>query len=145
MKSSVATHCGPTFDGVKYESFWHIAVDFLVIHVYSCTMLLCFAKFWHLYQWCLFIGELCALIYVFLQNRQGYSCLTGDTIASTVKDSPARLTRKGRGKAEPKSLSKDNSTGGIHVKEKGSSILESLRVFCTRFVRLNGILFTRTR
>ncbi|KAL6284579.1 hypothetical protein ACE6H2_015508 [Prunus campanulata] len=84
------------------------------------------------------------LIVAFEKNRQSYSQLPGNTNASAVKELPARLTGKGRGKAEAISASKDNNTEVSLVKEKASSTQETYKAFCIRFVRLNGILFTRT-
>lgn len=82
---------------------------------------------------------------IFMQNRQSYSRLFGEAIVSTVKEPPVRLNGKGRGKTEPKLASKDTNTRGSVAKEKTPSIQETLKAFCTRFVRLNGIIFTRTR
>lgn len=81
------------------------------------------------------------LIVAFEKNRQSYSQMLGDFKASAIKGSTAPLSSKGRGKREAKYQSKDTNMVG---KEKASSIHEKYKVFCTRFVRLNGILFTRT-
>lgn len=83
-------------------------------------------------------------IYVkFIQNRQSFSQLPGDANASMIKETPARLTGKGRGRGEVKPATKDVDPS--LVKERASSIQETYKAFCVRFVRLNGILFTRTR
>ncbi|CAN6560349.1 unnamed protein product [Malus baccata var. baccata] len=84
------------------------------------------------------------LIVAFEKNRQSYSQLSGNTNASAVKELPARLAGKGRGKGETIPTSKDNSTEVSLVKERASSTQETYKAFCIRFVRLNGILFTRT-
>ncbi|KAL5985704.1 hypothetical protein ACLOJK_027691 [Asimina triloba] len=78
------------------------------------------------------------LIIVFEKNRQSYSELTGDARVSSVK----RMNGRGRGRGEAKLVVKDvkaenNLTGG-------SNTLETFKTFCVRYVRLNGILFTRT-
>lgn len=84
------------------------------------------------------------LIVAFEKNRQSYSQLPEDVKASAVKGSPVRLTGKGRGKGDVKLASKDTNTEGSLVKERASAMPETYKSFCIRFVRLNGILFTRT-
>ncbi|KAM1116478.1 hypothetical protein TB2_006872 [Malus domestica] len=84
------------------------------------------------------------LIVAFEKNRQSYSQLSGNTNASAVKELPARLAGIGRGKGEIIPASKDNNTKVSLVKERASSTQETYKAFCIRFVRLNGILFTRT-
>lgn len=79
----------------------------------------------------------------FSQNRQSFSQLPGDTNVSMIKESPARLTGKGRGRGEVKPFNKDVDSS--LVKERVSTIQETYKMFCVRFIRLNGILFTRTR
>lgn len=86
--------------------------------------------------------SICNVCVIFSQNRQSFSQLPGDTNASMIKESSARLTGKGRGReVKPATKNIDPSL----VKERASSIQETYKVFCVRFVRLNGILFTRTR
>ncbi|OIW16288.1 hypothetical protein TanjilG_19004 [Lupinus angustifolius] len=87
------------------------------------------------------------LIVAFEKNRQSYSQLCGDVKALAAKESSGQLTSKGRGKVEAKF-----ATGGTGVeacpRKEGASnmdIQETFKSFCTCFVRLNGILFTRTR
>lgn len=82
--------------------------------------------------------------FFFWQNRQSYSQMSGDVKSSTAKEA-GRLTGKGRGKVEAKLASKDADMETSTVKESVSGVQEKLKAFCTRFVRLNGILFTRTR
>ncbi|CBI24245.3 unnamed protein product, partial [Vitis vinifera] len=84
------------------------------------------------------------LIVAFEKNRQNFSQLLGDAKASAVKESPVRMTAKGRGKGEAKLPSKDSNMETSIVKGTASSIHETYKTFCIRFVRLNGILFTRT-
>ncbi|CAK9184045.1 unnamed protein product [Ilex paraguariensis] len=84
------------------------------------------------------------LIIAFEKNRQSYSQLFGDAKAASVKLAPVRMTEKGRGKGETRLPLKDNGVEASVVKAKISSIPETFKVFSIRFVRLNGILFTRT-
>ncbi|WCJ28855.1 Nonsense-mediated mRNA decay factor SMG7 [Euphorbia peplus] len=83
------------------------------------------------------------LIVAFEKNRQIYTQLIGEAKVSVVKDSSVRLT-KGRGKAEAKSAIKDSNSEANVVNGKISNIHDMYKSFCIRFVRLNGILFTRT-
>lgn len=84
------------------------------------------------------------LIVAFEKNRQSYSQLHGDATAtataSATKESPLRTGANGRGKAEAKLRPKDANIGISSTTEKATSY----KVFCLRFVRLNGIMFTRT-
>ncbi|XP_012065895.1 protein SMG7 isoform X2 [Jatropha curcas] len=85
------------------------------------------------------------LIVAFEKNRQSYTQLLGDAKGSVVKDSSVRLTSKGRGKGETKTAAvKDAKTEANAISERISDTREMYRSFCIRFVRLNGILFTRT-
>ncbi|KAM6577522.1 hypothetical protein CsatB_029359 [Cannabis sativa] len=84
------------------------------------------------------------LIVAFEKNRHSYSQLSGDAIARGCKDSPVKLSGKARGKGEGKHVSKDPNAESKPVKEGASSSQERYKSFCVRFVRLNGILFTRT-
>ncbi|XP_068657766.1 nonsense-mediated mRNA decay factor SMG7-like [Aristolochia californica] len=84
------------------------------------------------------------LIIAFEKNRQSYSQLPVDSKVSTVK-TLARVSGRGRGRGEAKQMLNDaNKPEAIPVHEKTSGIHETYKVFCIRFVRLNGILFTRT-
>ncbi|XP_054818971.1 LOW QUALITY PROTEIN: nonsense-mediated mRNA decay factor SMG7-like [Prosopis cineraria] len=83
------------------------------------------------------------LIVAFEKNRQSYSQLSGDVKALAAKEVSGRMTGKGRGKMETKLATRvllDTSPR----KDGASTIQENYKSFCTRFVRLNGILFTRT-
>ncbi|KAJ4970371.1 hypothetical protein NE237_003470 [Protea cynaroides] len=83
------------------------------------------------------------LIIAFEKNRQSHSLLPGDA-KNSVKAVPVRMTGKGRGKGEAKVLSKDTKPEVNSKKEKTTTVHETLKAFCIRFVRLNGVLFTRT-
>ncbi|XP_042479617.1 protein SMG7 isoform X1 [Macadamia integrifolia] len=83
------------------------------------------------------------LIIAFEKNRQSYSQLPGDT-QNSVKVVPLRMTGKGRGKGEGKVLLKDTKPEVTSKKEITATIQETFKAFSIRFVRLNGILFTRT-
>ncbi|GMP97761.1 hypothetical protein CsSME_00045897 [Camellia sinensis var. sinensis] len=83
------------------------------------------------------------LIIAFEKNRQNHSQLFGDAKAS-VKMPPARMTGKGRGKGKGETrVPKDDRVEASLVKEK-ASLPEIFKAFSICFVRLNGILFTRT-
>ncbi|XP_058115626.1 nonsense-mediated mRNA decay factor SMG7 [Magnolia sinica] len=79
------------------------------------------------------------LIIVFEKNRQSYSQLPGDAKINSVK----RMNGRGRGRGEIKLPAKDVKTE-INPIKGVFSIPEIYKTFCVRFVRLNGILFTRT-
>ncbi|XP_050369105.1 nonsense-mediated mRNA decay factor SMG7 [Argentina anserina] len=83
------------------------------------------------------------LIVAFEKNRQSYSQLSGNANASALKEMPARLTGKSRGKGESVPAKDKNSEVGL-LRERSSSNQEKYKAFSIRFVRLNGILFTRT-
>ncbi|XP_022732164.1 protein SMG7-like [Durio zibethinus] len=82
------------------------------------------------------------LIVAFEKNRHNYSQLPGDV--KLVKEPAVRLSGKGRGKVVAKLASKDASKEPGPAKEKVSGFQDTFKSFCIRFVRLNGILFTRT-
>ncbi|KAK9671211.1 hypothetical protein RND81_12G013800 [Saponaria officinalis] len=84
------------------------------------------------------------LIIAFERNRQNYSQLLADLKTSKVKVAAPRMNGKMRGRGEFKSFSKDNRNQSIPSKEKALSIPETLKSFSVKFVRVNGILFTRT-
>ncbi|XP_055809262.1 nonsense-mediated mRNA decay factor SMG7-like [Solanum dulcamara] len=84
------------------------------------------------------------LIIAFEKNRQCYSQLPGDAKASFIKAAPSRTTGKGRDKYETRQSLKDGKVEASLAKEKASSISEIFKTFSTGYVRLNGILFTRT-
>lgn len=76
------------------------------------------------------------------QNRQSYAQLF---TAPKAKDSSRRPTGKRRGKGGDISSKKEADVAAVPEKDKVTSADEMLKAFCIRFVRLNGILFTRTR
>ncbi|XP_024028145.1 protein SMG7 [Morus notabilis] len=82
------------------------------------------------------------LVVAFEKNRVTYSQISGEVPG--FKESPGKSTGKTRGKGEGKSVSKDAITEASLVKEGVSGIQERYKAFCLSFVRLNGILFTRT-
>lgn len=84
------------------------------------------------------------LIVAFEKNRQSYFHLHGDSKTSAIRQSPGRTSGRGRGKGEAKIQTKDAKIDTNSTIETTSSIHETYKAFATRFVRLNGILFTRT-
>ncbi|KAL5987635.1 hypothetical protein ACLOJK_035385 [Asimina triloba] len=83
------------------------------------------------------------LIIAFEKNRQSYSRLPRDAKASSAKVVPVRMNGRGRGRSETRVPVKD-ARMETPVKEAMSSTLETRKAFLILFVRLNGILFTRT-
>ncbi|KAL0558871.1 hypothetical protein IC582_003453 [Cucumis melo] len=81
------------------------------------------------------------LIVAFEKNRHSHSQLSGTAKTPPKKESPIRFSGKGR-KGEVKLATKDSSTEP--PKESAVSPQDLFKSFCIRFVRLNGILFTRT-
>ncbi|KAK8520600.1 hypothetical protein V6N12_004534 [Hibiscus sabdariffa] len=84
------------------------------------------------------------LIVAFEKNRHNYSQLPGDVRAPLVKEPAVRLSGKSKGKVEAKLSSKDANMEMSPDREKVSGVQDTFKSFCIRFVRLNGILFTRT-
>ncbi|CAO2831609.1 unnamed protein product [Amaranthus hypochondriacus] len=84
------------------------------------------------------------LIIAFERNRQSYSQLITDSRTSKVKAATSQMSGKGKGRGESRFLSKENRGKTTPSKEKTPSIQETLKSFCIKFVRVNGILFTRT-
>ncbi|KAJ9544017.1 hypothetical protein OSB04_023724 [Centaurea solstitialis] len=84
------------------------------------------------------------LIIAFEKNRQSYCQLLEDTKVASTKKAPARMTGKGRNKGETRVSLKDRKTEPSLVEEREPTVPEALKAFSIRFVRLNGILFTRT-
>ncbi|KAE8682500.1 Protein SMG7 [Hibiscus syriacus] len=83
------------------------------------------------------------LIVAFEKNRHNYSQLPGD-VKAPFKEPAVRQSGKGRGKVEAKLASKDGNMEKYPANEKVSGVQDTFKSFCIRFVRLNGILFTRT-
>ncbi|KNA12581.1 hypothetical protein SOVF_124590 [Spinacia oleracea] len=84
------------------------------------------------------------LIIAFERNRQNYSQLLEDSKTSTTKAAISRVSGKGKGRGEARSFVKENRCQSSPSKEKAPSIPETFKAFCIKFVRVNGILFTRT-
>ncbi|KAL8258586.1 hypothetical protein R6Q59_026539 [Mikania micrantha] len=84
------------------------------------------------------------LIIAFEKNRQSYCQLLGDLKPTPTKKLPARMNGKGRNRGETRVSLKDKKTEPHTVLEKDIIVPETLKAFSIRFVRLNGILFTRT-
>ncbi|XP_073117640.1 nonsense-mediated mRNA decay factor SMG7 isoform X2 [Elaeis guineensis] len=84
------------------------------------------------------------LIIAFEKNRQNYSQLPGNSRLSSARALPSRVTGKGRGRGDFRPLAKETKVEHALAKELELSTPEVLKSFSTRFVRLNGILFTRT-
>ncbi|XP_022756173.1 protein SMG7-like isoform X2 [Durio zibethinus] len=84
------------------------------------------------------------LVVAFEKNRHNYSQLPGDVNTPLVKEPAVRLSGKGRGKVEAKLASNDANRESSPANEKVSGVQDTLKSFCIRFVRLTGILFTRT-
>ncbi|MBA0704229.1 hypothetical protein Golax_016499 [Gossypium laxum] len=84
------------------------------------------------------------LIVAFEKNRLNFSQLPGDVKTPLVKEHGLRLSGKGRVKVEAKLASKDSNMELSTAKEKVSHVQDAFKLFSIRFVRLNGILFTRT-
>ncbi|XP_073123264.1 nonsense-mediated mRNA decay factor SMG7-like [Henckelia pumila] len=84
------------------------------------------------------------LIIAFEKNRQNYNQLLGNSKAALEKTAPSKMPGKGRGKGETRRNFKDNMAATSSVKERASNNFELFKAFITRFIRLNGILFTRT-
>lgn len=82
------------------------------------------------------------LIVAFEKNRQSYSQLPGDPNNSTLKT--VALRKPFHQKVETSLPSEDIKVEGTSIYENPSSITETYKSFCIRFVRMNGILFTRT-
>ncbi|KAL6555336.1 hypothetical protein OROGR_006594 [Orobanche gracilis] len=84
------------------------------------------------------------LIIAFEKNRQNYIQLVGDGKATTVKTVPSRMSGKGRSKGGARQFVKEVRAESNAIKERGQNDPAVFKAFVTRFIRLNGILFTRT-
>lgn len=83
------------------------------------------------------------LILAFEKNRQSYAQLPSNNKVASARPLPPRSAGRGRGRGETRFQPKDVNTEAIS-KEREQSIPDTLKSFFVRFVRLNGILFTRT-
>ncbi|XP_031479663.1 nonsense-mediated mRNA decay factor SMG7 [Nymphaea colorata] len=84
------------------------------------------------------------LIILFEKNRQSYTQLLSYAKSSSIKMPNARISGKGRGRGETRLLARDHKKEVLNYKEKAIGNSNTYKNFCIRFVRLNGILFTRT-
>ncbi|XP_062199976.1 nonsense-mediated mRNA decay factor SMG7-like [Phragmites australis] len=83
------------------------------------------------------------LIILFEKNRQSYAQLSANNKGPTARTLPPRSSGRGRGRGEARFQPRDVSTEAA-ARERECSVPETLKAFYVRFVRLNGILFTRT-
>ncbi|CAM0950680.1 unnamed protein product [Alopecurus aequalis] len=83
------------------------------------------------------------LILAFEKNRQSYAQLPSNNKVATARPLPPRSAGRGKGRGEIRFQPKDVNTEATS-KEREQSIPDTLKSFFVRFVRLNGILFTRT-
>ncbi|KAK1629650.1 hypothetical protein QYE76_003965 [Lolium multiflorum] len=83
------------------------------------------------------------LILAFEKNRQSYAQLPSNNKVATARTLPPRSAGRGRGRGEIRFQPKDVNTEAAS-KEREQSMPDTLKSFFVRFVRLNGILFTRT-
>lgn len=88
---------------------------------------------------CLFIFRYILYLRVFLQNRKSYSQLHKDII----KGPSDQTNNRGIVPKETNLQAKEFSVDGSG--ERAPNKHDIYKSFCIRFVRLNGILFTRTR
>lgn len=79
-----------------------------------------------------------------MQNRQIYGQLSDNNKFHSAKTLPPRPSGRGRGRGEVRFQPKDFNAETADS-ERECNIRETLKAFYIRFVRLNGILFTRTR
>ncbi|KAG1327900.1 protein SMG7 [Cocos nucifera] len=84
------------------------------------------------------------LIIAFEKNRQICSQLPGNSRVSSARALPSRVTGKGRGRGDFRPSAKETKVESTRIKERELSTPEVFKAFSTRFIRLNGILFTRT-
>ncbi|KAJ6807832.1 protein SMG7-like [Iris pallida] len=82
------------------------------------------------------------LIIAFEKNRQSFSQLPGKP--TPAKTPATRHNGRGRGRGDARVLAKETKGEGSPPKEHDHDISDVLKSFSIRFVRLNGILFTRT-
>ncbi|CAN6203934.1 unnamed protein product [Urochloa humidicola] len=83
------------------------------------------------------------LIILFEKNRQSHGQLPDNNKVPIAKALPPRSSGRGRGRGEVRFQPKDVNTETV-ARERECNIPDTLKTFYIRFVRLNGILFTRT-
>ncbi|KAK1323987.1 Protein SMG7 [Acorus calamus] len=79
-----------------------------------------------------------------LATETPFSTARDNLIIAFEKTTTGQMNGKGRGRGHTKILAKDSKVESDSFKEVEPSISEVYKAFSTRFVRLNGILFTRT-
>jgi hypothetical protein len=79
-----------------------------------------------------------------MQNRQIYGQLPDSNKVPSAKTLLPRPSGRGRGRGEVRFQPKDVNAETAE-RERECNIRDTLKAFYIRFVRLNGILFTRTR
>jgi protein SMG7 len=84
------------------------------------------------------------MIQLHTQNRQSYVQLPDNNKVPIAKTLAPRSSGRGRG-PEVRFQPKDVNTVSTVAREQECNIPDTLKTFYIRFVRLNGILFTRTR
>ncbi|URD72464.1 Telomerase activating protein Est1 [Musa troglodytarum] len=80
------------------------------------------------------------LIIAFEKNRQGYSLLSGNMKTAPGRRLSSHSAERGRGRWDAKFLLKDTKIEVTHQRAR----VDYVGTFSACFVRLNGILFTRT-
>ncbi|XP_020396266.1 protein SMG7 isoform X1 [Zea mays] len=83
------------------------------------------------------------LIILFEKNRQSYRQLPDNNKVPSAKALPPRLSGRGQGRGEVKFQPKDVNAEAAE-REQECNVRDTLKAFYIRFVRLTGILFTRT-
>ncbi|CAL9075195.1 unnamed protein product [Musa textilis] len=84
------------------------------------------------------------LIIAFEKNRQGYSLLSGNMKTAPGRRLSSHSAERGRGRWDAKFLLKDTKIEVTATNEQELTMSEVFKAFSACFVRLNGILFTRT-
>lgn len=127
------------------QRLFHVKVFWASVFLIWTVSTVAMGRILELVSWFLCYGPYKKMISLLWQNRQCYSQLPRDAKALFIKAEPSRTTGKGRGKCETRKPLKDVKVEASLPKEKASSISEIFKTFRMGFVRLNGILFTRTR
>eukprot|EP00252_Welwitschia_mirabilis_P011770 TRINITY_DN2618_c0_g1_i1.p1 TRINITY_DN2618_c0_g1~~TRINITY_DN2618_c0_g1_i1.p1 ORF type:complete len:1126 (-),score=267.15 TRINITY_DN2618_c0_g1_i1:602-3979(-) len=84
------------------------------------------------------------LVLIFEKNRQNYSQLPQEREGAAFKQSFTKGALRGRQRMDSRVSSKDHKQGTITMKKREVNLVEVNKTLRVRFVRLNGILFTRT-
>ncbi|XP_038718980.1 protein SMG7-like isoform X1 [Tripterygium wilfordii] len=83
------------------------------------------------------------LIVAFEKNRQSFFLLLDDANGTSMKSAPTQMNVKEKGRVGATTLN-DSKVEASSVKENSSRKPKGFKAFSIGFVRLNGILFTRT-